>query len=120
MKAYYASMQYNQSLYLDLYNKRCTIKRETLDVDRFNQILKDYIPNHRVYITDSDQDPCHRNYVIYFENGVIPDWYGSIEYLANNDYSLEFDEYLKPSSSLEKFTFMNRNNTLEKLNAKIT
>lgn len=119
MQAYYASMQYNQSLYLDLYNQRCTVKRDTIDIEKFNQMLKDYIPNHPAYITDSSQDLAHRNYVIYFENGIIPDWYGSIKY-SSTDYSLELKDFLKPSSSLEKFTFMNRNNTLVKLNSKIT
>ena len=118
MNAYYTTMQYNQSLYLDIYKKRCTVKRETLDIEKFNNRISINVPTHPTRIINTDQDLHHKSYVIYFEDGVIPEWYGKIEY-DGISHILRFDKLVE-GTSLERFTFLNRNNTLEMLKSKIT
>lgn len=120
-RAYYSSLQYNQWNYLNLYKKRCNVQRMAHDTKVFNQKITNPSADRRIYFDRGlyKGDSTYKTYVMYFENGKIPEWYGTIEY-SMNYYSFEIDETLEKDTELELFKFHNMNNTLILLSSTIS
>ena len=120
-RAYYSNLQYNQWIYLNLYKKRCNVQRLTHDVKVLNSRIAIPHVDNRIYFDRGlyKEDSTYQTYVMYFENGKIPEWYDKLEYKMNF-YSLQFEEELDENTELEMFKFHNMNNTLIALESTIS
>lgn len=116
-KALFYTMHYNEWLYLDLYKDFSEVQRMKVDPKIINSKLSHNTA--KWFLRSEFKDSTHRSYMIFFENGLIPEWYSSINYEMNT-YGLTFDAPLNEDSDIELFKFHNINNTLVPLSSKIT
>lgn len=116
--AFYYTIQHNELNYLSVYKKRATCQRLDFDVNRMNDLyehngkLGDICIERGLY-----KDPAHRSFSIFFEDGKIPKWYGSIRYSANQLY-VKMDKKIT-ADTLECIRFHNMHNELQPLENKL-
>ena len=115
-RALFYTMHYNEWLYLDLYKRFSEVQRMTVDPKIINNKLSQN--SAKWFLRSEFKDSSHRSYMIFFENGLLPEWYSSIKYDMNT-YELTFNAPLDENSDIELFKFHNMNNTLVQLNSKI-
>lgn len=118
-KAFYYTIAYNQLIFLDIYKKRSKMQRIKLNVDKLNEridqvgILGPVCMDRSMY-----KDPAHRSFAIFFENGLLPEWYKSIYYELNQMY-VRFPGHVDPNAEVEVFKFHDLNNSLYQIKSKI-
>lgn len=109
-------ISYNEWKFLDIYKKKSTIQRLELDTTRLNNKIKNAGIQGPVRMDRSKfDDSYYRTYCMFFEDGIIPEWQGSITY-KQNELTLRFKSQLSSSSKIEVLKFHKMKNFLEKLN----
>ena len=115
MRAINYMMEYNELKFIDLYRQKATIKRLPFDPKRINDkiesngIMGPVTMERGVY-----KDNYGKTFSIFFENGVLPDWYKNIEY-DQNQLTLRFKEKIDEKAKIDVLRFESMNNLLEPL-----
>ena len=115
MRAINYMMEYNELKFIDLYRQKATIKRIPFDTKRINDkiesngIMGPITMERGVY-----KDNYGKTFSIFFEDGVIPDWYKHIEY-DQNQLTLRFKEKIDEKAKIDVLRFEGMNNLLEPL-----
>lgn len=115
MRAINYMMEYNELKFIDLYRQKATIKRLPFDTKRINDkiesngIMGPITMERGVY-----KDNYGKTFSIFFENGMIPDWYKHIEY-DQNQLTLRFKEKIDEKAKIDVLRFEGMNNLLEPL-----
>jgi hypothetical protein len=112
-RAFLYLVNYNQLEFLDLYKKHSKMQRIKLDLNRLNDRIKSTGIMGPVCMDRSlYKDPAHRTFCIFFENGIIPEWYKDMNYEMNQMY-VRFPKLFDPDNDeVEIFKFHDLNNTL--------
>lgn len=115
MRAINYMMEYNELKFIDLYRQKATIKRLPFDTKRINDkiesngIMGPITMERGVY-----KDNYGKTFSIFFEDGMIPDWYKHIEY-DQNQLTLRFKEKIDENAKIDVLRFEGMNNLLEPL-----
>jgi len=115
MRAINYMMEYNELKFIDLYRQKATIKRIPFDTKRINDkiesngIMGPITMERGVY-----KDNYGKTFSIFFENGILPDWYKHIEY-DQNQLTLRFKEKIDEKAKIDVLRFEGMNNLLEPL-----
>ena len=115
MRAINYMMEYNELKFIDLYRQKATIKRIPFDTKRINDkiesngIMGPITMERGVY-----KDNYGKTFSIFFEDGMIPDWYKHIEY-DQNQLTLRFKEKINEKAKIDVLRFEDMNNLLEPL-----
>ena len=115
MRAINYMMEYNELKFIDLYRQKATIKRLPFDTKRINDkiesngIMGPITMERGVY-----KDNYGKTFSIFFEDGMIPDWYKHIEY-DQNQLTLRFKEKINEKAKIDVLRFEGMNNLLEPL-----
>lgn len=115
MRAINYMMEYNELKFIDLYRQKATIKRIPFDTKRINDkiesngIMGPITMERGVY-----KDNYGKTFSIFFEDGMIPDWYKHIEY-DQNQLTLRFKEKIDENAKIDVLRFEGMNNLLEPL-----
>lgn len=115
MRAINYMMEYNELKFIDLYRQKATIKRLPFDTKRINDkiesngIMGPITMERGVY-----KDNYGKTFSIFFEDGMIPDWYKHIEY-DQNQLTLRFKEKIDEKAKIDVLRFEGMNNLLEPL-----
>lgn len=115
MRAINYMMEYNELKFIDLYRQKATIKRLPFDTKRINDkiesngIMGPITMERGVY-----KDNYGKTFSIFFEDGMIPDWYKHIEY-DQNQLTLRFKEKINEKAKIDVLRFDGMNNLLEPL-----
>lgn len=118
-KAFLYMIGYNQLQFLDLYKKRAEMQRIKLDPEKINKRIEESGFNGDVVMERSEyRDPAHRTFAMFFEDGMLPDWQGTIKYDLNQMY-IRFPRLLDTDKELEVIKFHNMNNAFYKLQSHI-
>lgn len=115
MRAINYMMEYNELKFIDLYRQKATIKRLLFDAKRINDkiesngIMGPITMERGIY-----KDNYGKTFSIFFEDGMIPDWYKHIEY-DQNQLTLRFKEKIDEKAKIDVLRFEGMNNLLEPL-----
>ena len=115
MRAINYMMEYNELKFIDLYRQKATIKRLPFNTKRINDkiesngIMGPITMERGIY-----KDNYGKTFSIFFEDGMIPDWYKHIEY-DQNQLTLRFKEKIDENAKIDVLRFEGMNNLLEPL-----
>lgn len=118
-------MCYNQNKLDSVYEKLTPYTRETYDPLSLNNYLIPITdPYYKYSYNNSERDLFkdnnYKTYKIYFENGIIPEWYDTLIYNTENGYIFKVPDKFNSLNTLESINISNNRNNIYKLTNKIT
>ena len=119
-RAFYYTIQQNEWNFINLYKQQSTCQRLQFSAERLNDLF-DHNGKMRDIAIERGQyiNPSKRSFSIFFQDGIIPEWYDTIKYNGNQFY-IQMPGHIPDNADLECFRFHDMQNELQPLKNKIT